>query len=151
MQTLKPCIWDVVHDGNKKAQALADRHYSRKTVGASKFCGPGQILVLLGCHGYALFVWRKSKYRKDGLKGVECTIFRNESAALSSYLIIEALKIARNRWPNENFFTYVNPSKIKSTDPGHCFKKAGWRKVGTNKTGKLILLEAPHLLTKVIK
>lgn len=38
-------------------------------------------------------------------------------------------------------FTYVEPGKIRSTNPGYCFKKAGWRACGRNKTGKLVLLE----------
>jgi len=99
--------------------------------------------VLMTLDKNALFVWRKNKFRRDDQVGVECTIFRNEGPMLSSDLIREAIKIARNKWPNERFFTYVNPSAIKSTDPGHCFKQAGWKRIGTNRTGKLILLEAP--------
>jgi hypothetical protein len=135
--------WEIVHDGNPFARRLADKHYSRKTIGASLFCGPGKHLVLLTPTKTALFIWRKNKYRTDNQTGVECTIFRNESVALSSYLIIEAVKIARRKWPKERLFTYINPAAIRSTDPGHCFKKAGWKQVGHNKDGKLLLLEAP--------
>jgi hypothetical protein len=136
-------IWIITSDGDPEARALADRHYSRKTKGAKLFCGPGEKLVLITPEKNALFVWRKNKYRQDGQNGVECTIFRNESSYLSSELIKEAVKIARKKWPGERLFTYVNPRAIKSTDPGHCFKQAGWKVIGKNKRGNLILLEAP--------
>ena len=136
-------IWTVSRDANPDARKLADNHYSRKTKGATFFCGPGEKLVLMTPDKKALFVWRKNKYRQDGQKGVECTIFRNEGTRLSSKLIKRAVKLAREKWPGVRLFTYVDPSAIKSTDPGHCFKRAGWRKIGTNQNGKLVLLEAP--------
>lgn len=136
-------LWIVTSDADPDARALADRHYSRKTRGAKFFCGPGEKLVLITPEKNALFVWRKNKYRQDGQNGVECTIFRNESPYLSSELIKEAVKMARKKWGNVRLFTYVNPRAIKSTDPGHCFKRAGWKVVGKNKRKNLILLEAP--------
>jgi hypothetical protein len=92
----------------------------------------------------ALFVWRRNRYRWDGQKGVECTIFRNEGPHLSSELIGDAVELARMKWLDERLFTYVDPKAIKSTDPGHCFKMAGWRKAGRNKSGRLVVLEAPR-------
>jgi hypothetical protein len=136
-------IWTVTHDANPEARKLADNHYSRKTKGATFFCGPGEKLVLITPDKRALFVWRRNKYRQDGQKGVECSLFRNEGTYLSSKLIKQAVKMAREKWVAARLFTYVNPSAIKSTDPGHCFKRAGWRKIGTNHNGKLVLLEAP--------
>lgn len=139
----KRVIWEVTHEADPDGRKLADNHYSRKTKGAKSFVGPGEKLVLITPNKDALFVWRKNKYRQDGQKGVECSIFRNEGKWLSSKLIKQAVKFARGKWPGSRLFTYVNPGAIKSTDPGHCFKQAGWRKIGTNNSGKLILLEAP--------
>lgn len=68
-------------------------------------------------------------------------LFRNESDVLSSKLILAAEKIAAARWPGERFYTYVDPKKIRSTNPGACFKKAGWRVCGVTKTKKLVILE----------
>ena len=142
--------WLIVSDHNPELRELADRHYSRKTKGAKKYVGPGEYLALISEEGQAGFIWRKTRFelRKDNQKGVECTLFRNEAPDLylSSELILEAEKLAIQRWPETTrFFTYVNPKKIKSTYPGFTFIKAGYRKIGTNKTGKLIILE------KVIK
>lgn len=136
--------WQVTKDADPNGRELADRHYSRKTKGSKYFCGPGEKLVLLTNDKKALFVWRKNKYRQDGQKGIECSIFRNEGAGLSSLLIKKAVNLARNKWgSNVRLFTYVDPSAIRSINPGCCFKKAGWKNIGTNKDGKLILLEAP--------
>lgn len=133
--------WIITKDGDSFARQLADRHYSRKKKGAALFCGPGEHLVLVTPDYRALFVWRKSVYRKDGQTGVECTLFRNEGPILSSTLILEAEKFARQKWPGERLFTYVWDAKVKSTNPGCCFQKAGWRKCGRNKDGRLTILE----------
>lgn len=136
--------WTISHDMNPIAQRLADRHYSRKTPGSRKgFVGPGEKLVLLSSDGRALFVWLRSdpKLRADGIDGINCTIFRNEGPVLSSKLIIEAEKFARERWPGLKLFTYVSKTKVKSKNPGWCFMKAGWKLVGENKSGKLRLFE----------
>jgi DNA-binding MarR family transcriptional regulator len=138
-------VWMVTRDADPDARRLADNHYSRKTPGSKFFCGPGEKLVLITPDKKALFVWRKNKIRWDNQKGVECALFRNEGAGLSSTLIKEAMKIARKKWPKERFFTYVWPSKLRSKEPGFCFIKAGWKIMGRNKCGrrKLLILEAP--------
>ena len=137
--------WLSVSDHNLELRALADRHYSRKTKGAEKYIGPGEYLALITPEGKAGFIWRKTKFelRKDNQRGIECTLFRNEAQELylSSYLILEAEKLALQKWPEtKRFFTYVNPAKIKSTYPGFTFIKAGYKKVGLNKSRKLVIL-----------
>ena len=92
-------------------------------------------------NGDALFAWLRSKpeYRLDHIDGVNCTIFRNESSVLSSKLILEAEKFAREKWPGLKLFTYVSKTKVKSKNPGWCFIKAGWKYQGENKKGNLRL------------
>lgn len=135
-------FWMQSSRNDMKARELADRHYSRKTIGARDFVGPGETLILVGDN--RLWVSRKCKFRMDKQYGIECSIFRNESQILSSELIKEAVKLTREYWPGEPIFTYVNPYKIKSVNPGCCFLKAGFRKAGTNKSGRLILLKADY-------
>lgn len=36
-------------------------------------------------------------------------------------------------------FTFIAPSKIRSANPGYCFKMAGWHKTGVTKGGLDIL------------
>ena len=144
----EPIYWIQIKDANPRARELADRHYSRGTKGGKWFMGIGKKIVLLTPEGGALFGWRLSnfEFRDDHQEGAECTIFRNErpDLYLSSELIREAVRIARERWGPIRLFTYVNPKKVKSTKPGYCFFKAGWKYAGTNKNGKLLIMEAPE-------
>ena len=123
--------------------ALADRHYSRRTIGASQFLYSGRKLVLRDSVGLVLFgwVWPDPSMRMDGQSGYNCAIFRNESARRSSEIILEAEQHAVDKWGPGRAFTYVDPVRIRSANPGCCFKKAGWKKVGTSQTGKILLVK----------
>ena len=138
-------IWLPVSDHDTELRRLADKHYSRKTKGAKKYIGPGEYLALITPDGKAGFIWRKTnlELRMDAQEGIECTLFRNEAPELylSSNLILEAEKLALQKWPDaERFFTYVNPAKIRSTYPGFTFIKAGYEKVGLSKSKKLVIM-----------
>ena len=140
--------WIGIHDGDPRAVTLYRRHYSAPRLGRlryhanqRKFCGPGAHMVLLTSDGLGLFVWRLNLIRQDGQLGMECSVFRNEGPLRSSDLILEAEELAWCRWPGQRLFTYVWPAKVKSINPGYCFKCAGWRQCGRNKDGRLIILE----------
>lgn len=135
-------LWLQVWDGNPTAAAIYDRHYSRNPAarGDPRVAGPGFKMVLLTPCVRGLFVWRKF-ISKDQQEGVNCAIFRNEGAGLSSELIRAAMALAWERWPGQRLYTYVNQRKVRSTNPGCCFKKAGWRVCGVTKTRKLLVLE----------
>jgi hypothetical protein len=134
--------WRMVRDGNPIALNLYLRHYSCRKYKDGRerklFCGPGEKIVLLTIDDTALFVWRR--FIDDSSQvGVNCAVFRNEGEAKSSGLILDAMKIARRRWPRERLYTYINPKKIKSTNPGYCFLMAGWKKCGKTKGGLIIM------------
>lgn len=138
-------LWVDIKDGNPSGVALFRRHYSFKARkrGPQKqphFCGPGQKTVLLTPCGRALFVWRKFRSMNDQ-PGVNCAVFRNEGAGRSSDLIRAAMEIAWRRWPGERLYTYVNPRKVKSANPGYCFLCAGWRKCGITKARHLLIFD----------
>lgn len=136
--------WLRTRDGDETCRALFDRHYSRIRYADGRqpklFVGPGAKEVLITEDALAMFVWRKF-ISGDGQQGVNCAVFRNEGETLSSQLILDAEEIAWNRWPGERLFTYVAPAKLRSTNPGACFKYADWRKCGTTKVNKLVILE----------
>lgn len=136
--------WFFVRDGNPVAMELFKRHYSYQRTGSNnihrKFVGPGEKMVLMTSDSRALFVWRKF-IDHSGQKGVNCAVFRNESDILSSVLILEAEQMAWSRWENQRLYTYVNPRKIKSTNPGYCFLMAGWTRCGISKKRGYIILE----------
>jgi hypothetical protein len=127
------------HKFDRELVPLADRHYSRTKIGAPQFGGNGESLVLRDSRGEVLFVWLRQRFRKDTQVGVLCSKFRNESPRLSSELILEAESLVMARWGAGRVFTYVDPTKITSRNPGYCFKKAGWRFVGISPKGLHIL------------
>lgn len=145
--------WLPAKDGDPRAYALMTRHYSfhpyrdgRRQDYANRnrhlIVGPGEKMVLLTVDCDALFVWRKF-IDASGQCGVCCAVFHSESGVLSSALILEAELLAWARWPGERLYTYVNAGKIKSANPGFCFKCAGWRVCGHSGSGLVILEKYP--------
>lgn len=126
-------LWISVLDGDARARAIFNRHYSRRFYSDGRkpklFVGPGEKMVLLTPLCDAVFIWRKF-ISHDGQRGVNCAVFRNESEHLSSELIADAVCLAWKRWPGERLYTYVDPRKVRSTNPGYCFLVSGWRKCG---------------------
>lgn len=139
-------LWVPTHGGDPGAKKIHDRHYSKYYYAdgrySPKFTGVGEHLVLVLPDYTALFVWcRNTIKRMDGQEGICCTVFRNESPFLSSELILEAEQWAWDKWEEPRMFTHINPHKIKSQNPGYCFKMAGWRVCGKTKVNKLIIME----------
>lgn len=145
-------LWLPAKDGDPRAFAIMRRHYTfqayqdgrRRAGGGYRnrrlFVGPGEKMVLMTANCDALFVWRKFK-DDSGQTGVNCAVFRNESPVLASTLILEAEQLAWGRWPGERFYTYVNAGAVRSSNPGYCFKMAGWRVCGRTKAKRLIIME----------
>ena len=136
--------WMPIKDGDDEARAFFENHYSRKKYADGRnpklFAGPGAKMVLRTPCGKALWVWRKF-ISGDGQQGLNCAVFRNEGAGLSSTLILAAEDYAWTKWEKQRCFTYVNPEKVKSNNPGYCFEMAGWRKCGVTKWNKLVIYE----------
>lgn len=138
--------WLPANRCDPRAIALYFRHYSSRKGGRKPstythgFVGQGEDMTLLTERCDALFAWvRQTVPRMDGQVGVNCTVFRNESPILSSLLIEEAVQLAWLRWPGARLFTYVNPSAIRSSNPGYCFLRAGFCRVP--RASRLVLLE----------
>jgi hypothetical protein len=123
--------------------ALSANHYSRSNLAAKKLGGPARSLMLRNTTGTVLFLWQwpLEGMRWDGQNGYNCVMFRNESERRSSEIILEAEQIALGKWGQNRFYTYVDPRKVKSPNPGYCFKIAGYKFVRTTPNGK-------HLLAK---
>ena len=120
------------------------RHYSRRAYrdgrNPKKIIGPGEYLALKTPDSRALCIWRNF-ISMDDQTGVNCSIFRNEGSRFgrSSALLDEAQSLAWARWPGARLYTYVNPKKVQSPNPGYCFKVLGWKHVGETKSGLHIL------------
>lgn len=132
-------LWWLTKDGDADCLALYERHYSAYRYADGRvrklFVGPGEKVVLRTAEGDAVWVWRNF-HDDSGQCGIYCAVFRNESRHLSSLLIRQADAIADALWACGRHYTYVRAGAIRSTNPGACFRWAGWRRCGTTKEGK---------------
>ncbi len=144
--------WMLSHRADKRAAALADRHYTRQTVGSRQFVPPGRCLVLLTPAADALWVtsWPEARYVKHAWAGAwMCSLFRNEAPSryLSSTLIREAVAATRAHFgkpPTLGMVTFVDPAHVRAKrDPGRCYRRAGFRPVGSTKSGLVALQLLP--------
>lgn len=150
--------WFQVTKFDKRAVALADRHYSRRKVGSPQFMPPGQTIVLVTECARAVWGWwrpdpRSGIRQMNGLDGWTCTIFRNESPLLSSDLVLDAecfLADTGHGCGADGMLTYVWDAKLRSSNPGFCFQCAGWTKRSRSADGRKTLLWKPFALAGVV-
>ncbi len=138
-------------------------HYSRRTPGSKTFTGVGQEVVLLHESGAA--VWAVVRQRTPSKRGSGSSrgragiadaapvyVWRNmmfrrlpECPVVSSELIRTATAATYTAWverygelPEERLRTEVDTRKVKSRNPGYCYKCAGYEPLKTVR-GKLYL------------
>ena len=76
----------------------------------------------------------------------------NEGTGLSSDLILAAeceLRDDGRGCGPDGMLTYVFDRRIRSSNPGYCFKRAGWKVRGRSADGRKTLLHKPFLLAGV--
>lgn len=138
--------WVRVTKFDPRTAALADRHYSRRKVGSPQFMPPGQTVILY-TEGAVFGWWRPHPTsgikQMNGLDGWTCTIFRNESPHRSSDLILAAERALPNDCGPSGLLTYVWDRKVKSVNPGFCFKAAGYQAIGRSADKRKTLLQKP--------
>ena len=148
-------LWKLSNRVDPEARELADRHYNRQSIGAPNFVPPGRCLVLFAKTdaGKAFWVtsWPFAQYVKHAWAGAwVCSAFRNEGAALSSLLIMQAIAATRWNWPcvpDLGMITFVDTDKVRrKRDPGRCYLRAGFRSVGHTKGGLVALQLLPSAM-----
>ena len=140
-------------------------HYSRRTPGSKTFTGVGQEIVLVTDDGSAVWavVRQKTPAKRGsgasrGRKGKSDSncrylwrnmLFRNLGQGLSSALIKSATEETYLQWasrygsiPAERLRTEIGIKSVRSTNPGYCYKCAGWGE-GRVVRGKLYLFAPP--------
>lgn len=136
-------IWHRSHRAEPAARAVADRHYNRQSIGAQDFMPPGRCCVfyLEAERGPAVWgtSWPFAEYVRHAWGGAwMCSIFRNESGLLSSELIRAAVAATRAHYgepPELGMVTFVDAGQVRAGNPGYCYLKAGFRRVGYTKAG----------------
>lgn len=137
--------WQLSDRADPAARPLADRHYNRQSIGAACFVPPGRCTVLRTPEADAFWVtsWPFAEYVRHAWPGAWiCSAFRNESPHLSSELIREAVAATRDVWEPPALewplVTFVNAAKVRhKRDPGRCFLRAGFVRIGETQGGLL--------------
>lgn len=140
--------WFLSHRADPRAVAIADQHYNRQKIGTPQFVPPGRCVVLLKNKSLWTTSWPFQEYVKHQWGGAWInSLFRNESDDLSSELIREAISATISIWPNIpslGMVTFVDAAKIRhKRDPGRCYLKAGFKKIGMTKGGLVVLQMLP--------
>lgn len=141
-------LWHLSHRADPRALPIANRHYNRQRPGSPQFVPPGRCLVFLTEDADALWVssWPLAQYTKHKWAGAwVCSCFRNESAHLSSELIIQAIAATRAFWPDIpdlGMVTFVSRRHVRrKRDWGRCYRRAGFTLAGETKINKLVALQ----------
>lgn len=143
--------WHLSFRADPVVRELADRHYSRRSIGSAQFVPPGKCVVLRTACRRAAWVTlsQVAEYVKhEWPLAWNNSLFRNEGAGLSSELIREACAASLAQWPvppEQGMVTFIDPARVRrKRDPGRCYLRAGFRHVGTTKSGLLALQLLPH-------
>jgi hypothetical protein len=129
---------------------MADRHYNRQSVGAANFVPPGRCVVLRAPRAVWVTSWPFAEYVKHAWAGAWVnSLFRNEGQGLSSELILQAVAATRAVWPEVpelGLITFVDAGKVRSENPGYCYRRAGFRRVGRTVGGLLAFQLLPEAM-----
>ena len=129
---------------------IADRHYNRQKPGTPQFVPPGSCLVLLAPGALWVTSWPQAEYVKHRWAGAWVnSLFRREGGDVrASDLIRQA--VAATRWkygepPPLGMVTFVDAAKVRhKRDPGRCYTRAGFRRVGFTAGGLVALQLLPE-------
>lgn len=142
--------WHLSNRADPRALPIADRHYNRQKIGSPQFVPPGTCLVLLTENAESVWVtsWPKPEYVKHAWAGAMVnSLFRRESGPLASDLIRAACAATRAKWPDLpplGMVSFIDPNKTRrKRDPGRCYVKAGFRRVGYTKGGLVVVQLLP--------
>lgn len=119
--------------------SLADRHYSRQTIGGKGIASPARSVCLISSDrkaGWVLLAPFPEYVQHAWRESWDNRFFRNESEMLSSELIREAVAVSlwvadlKDWGPPLRFgiITMVDPTQVRhKRDPGRCYLKAGFK------------------------
>jgi len=145
--------WCLSTRADPVARELADRHYSRETIGAPQFVPPGRCLVLLSdcARAYWVTSWPYAEYVNHAWAGAwMCSAFRSEGAGVASELIRDAVAATRAYYgepPALGFVTFIDRAEVRPIMVrgvptwGWTWKRAGFVEVGETQERGLLALQ----------
>jgi hypothetical protein len=142
-------MWSVSHRFDPAAAAIADRHYNRQKPGTPQFVPPGRCFVLKTEHSVWVTSWPFAEFVRHAWPGAWVnSCFRREGGDhLASDMIRSAVAATRFHWPEVpdlGLVTFVDAKKVRrKRDPGRCYMRAGFRRVGKTKGGLLAFQMLP--------
>jgi hypothetical protein len=135
--------WREIKRTDYTALRFFQRHYSCKNIWPTSLCPPGESFCLALPDYSALWCMVKCipEYVMHAWPDrISCTVFRNESVHRSSDLIYAALALTQFRYGNHGLVTFVDDKKVRSKNPGYCFKMAGWKQEKARTKSGLVVL-----------
>lgn len=154
-----PQTWRLSYRADPLGADIADRHYNRQSIGSDQFVPPGRCLVLMSDDDLSLWVtsWQLPEFVKHAWPGawVNSTFRREGGTLLASEMIRQAVAVTRWRWPVVpplGMVTFIDEAKVRAKrDPGWCYLKAGFTKVGRTKGGLLVLQLLPQEMPDAVE
>lgn len=137
--------WTLSYRADADCLPLADRHYSRKKIGARQFVPPGRSVVLKQPGALWVTSWPSDEYVLHAWRGAWLnSLFRKEGEGIASEMIREAVAATRAEWPDIpalGLITFIDPSRVLPrkihgrSSWGHSYFEAGFVHVGYTKSG----------------
>jgi hypothetical protein len=141
---------------------LVRGHYSRRKPNSPQFMPPGETIVLVNSERTAVWGWWRphpsSKIvAMNGRDGWTCSVFsyhppQATRPLLASELVLDAERalaalerdgLTAAPCGPDGMLTYVDARKVRSSNPGYCYKLVGWVRVGRAKKASKPLLWKP--------
>lgn len=143
-------MWSLTHRFSPSGAAIADRHYNRQHVGSPQFVPPGRCVVLQAEGALWVTSWPFSEFTKHAWAGAWVnSTFRKEGPGLASEMIRYAVAATKAIWnpPPLGMVTFVDADKVRhKRDPGRCYVRAGFKRVGETKGGLLAFQMLPDAM-----
>jgi len=150
-------IWSKTYRADPTCARLADRHYSRQSIGATLFAPPGRCFVLSAPLAYWVTSWPFAEYVKHRWAGAwMCSAFRREGGDVpASEMIRQAVAATRAHYgepPELGMVTFIDRSKVPPLHTrrgdvwGYTYLRAGFVEVGETAGGLLALQLTPSAM-----
>lgn len=137
----EPAILEMVWSHYSYLDNIKKRPRTEKT--SKTWWSNARLVVFSDPERTVVFAWQwpKDGIRRDGQNGYNNTLFHRSAGCpyLASEIVLVAEQAVVEHWGEGRAYTYIDADKVRSVNPGYCYKMAGWKQVGISKSGKPLL------------